>query len=132
MNARLEELVWRRAGSRCEYCRLPQAVSPLPHAIDHVVARQHHGSTTEDNLALACFFCNSYKGPNIAALNPKTGRTVRLYNPRKDRWGRHFTWDGPRLVGLTLTGRVTIDLLAINRPEAMELRDHLLREDGIL
>lgn len=95
------------------------------------MARQHHGPTTEDNLALACFFCNSYKGPNIAALNPATGRTVRLFNPRKDRWDRHFAWDGPLLLGLTLTGRLTIDLLAINRPEAVELREHLLRERGL-
>jgi 5-methylcytosine-specific restriction endonuclease McrA len=60
MNPELERLVWRRADARCEYCQLPQAVSPLPHAIDHIIARQHHGPTTAENLALACFFCNSY------------------------------------------------------------------------
>jgi hypothetical protein len=75
-----------------------------------------------------CFFCNSYKGPNIAGLNPQTGRMVRLFNPRKDRWSRHFTRDGPVLVGRTLTGRVTIALLEMNRPEAIEFREYLLRE----
>ena len=128
MNAALERLVWRRADSRCEYCQLPQAASPLPHAIDHIVARQHDGPTAAENLALACFFCNSYKGPNIAGLNPQTGRRVRLFHPRKDRWSRHFTWDGPVLVGRTITGRVTIVLLEINRPEAVEFREHLIRE----
>ena len=53
MNPALEQLVWRRADARCEYCRLPQAASPLPHAIDHIIARQHHGrtvaETTSDN-----------------------------------------------------------------------------------
>jgi hypothetical protein len=53
---------------------------------------------------------------------------VRLFNPRKDRWGRHFLWDGPVLVGRTLTGRVTIAVLQINNPEAVEFREHLLRE----
>jgi hypothetical protein len=53
MEAALERLVWRRAKSRCEYCQLAQAFSPLPHAIDHIVARQHHGPTEADNLALA-------------------------------------------------------------------------------
>jgi hypothetical protein len=128
MNSALERLVWQRANSRCEYCQLPQAASPLPHAIDHIIARQHHGLTEAENLALACFFCNSYKGPNIAGLNPQTGRRVRLFHPRKDRWNRHFAWQGPILVGRTVAGRVTIGLLEINRPEAVELREHLIRE----
>jgi 5-methylcytosine-specific restriction endonuclease McrA len=79
MNIALERLVWQRANSRCEYCQLPQATSPLPHAVDHIIARQHHGPTEAENLALACFFCNSYKGPNIAGLNSETGRRVRLW-----------------------------------------------------
>jgi hypothetical protein len=116
----------QRANSRCEYSQLPQAVSPLPHVIDHIISRQNHGPTVAENLA--CFFRNSYKGPNIAGLNPQTGRLVRLFNPRKDRWGRHFTWDGPVLVRRTVTGRVTIVLLEINRPEAVESREYLIRE----
>jgi hypothetical protein len=128
MNTALERLVWQRANSRCEYCQLPQAASPLPHAIDHVIARQHHGPTEAENLALACFFCNSYKGPNIAGVNPRTGRRVRLFHPRKDRWNRHFAWQGAILVGRTVIGRVTIGLLEINRPEAVELREYLIRE----
>jgi 5-methylcytosine-specific restriction endonuclease McrA len=59
MNAALERLVWHRAQSRCEYCQLSQAFSPLPHAIDHIIARQHHGPTQAENLALACFFWQS-------------------------------------------------------------------------
>jgi hypothetical protein len=128
MDIALERLVWQRANARCEYCRLPQAFSPLPHAIDHILARQHHGPTRADNLALASFFCNSYKGPNRSGLNPPTGRTVRLFNPRKDRWSRHFRWNGPYLTGRTHTGRVTLALLEINRPEAVHLRDCLIRE----
>ncbi len=128
MNTALERLVWQRAKSRCEYCQLPQAFSPLPHAVDHIIARQHHGPTKAENLALACFFCNTYKGPNISGVNPQTGRTVRLFNPRKDRWSRHFAWDGGYLAGRTHTGRVTIALLEINRFEAVEFREHLLRE----
>jgi hypothetical protein len=128
MESSLERLVWQRAKGRCEYCRLPQAFSPLTHAIDHIIARQHIGPTEAENLALACFFCNSYKGPNIAALNPRSGRMVRLFHPRKDRWKHHFEWNGPYMVGRTHTGRVTIALLEINRPEAVEFREHLIRE----
>ncbi len=128
MDTALEQLVWQRAKSRCEYGQLPRAFSPLPHAIDHIIARQHHGPTKAENFALACFFCNSYKGPNISGLNPQTGRVVRLFNPRRDRWTRHFEWKGPYLAGRTHTGRVTIVLLWINRVEATDLREHLIRE----
>ncbi len=116
MDVTLERLVWQRAKSRWEYCQLPQLFSPLPHAVDHIIARQHHGPTTAENLALACFFCNSFKGPNISGLNPQTNR--------------HFQWDGPYLVGRTYTGRVTIALLEINRAEAVELRACLIREES--
>ena len=83
MNSALERLVWQRARSRCEYCRLPQAFSPLPHAVDHIISQQQHGPTVEENLALACFFCNSYKGPNIAALNPQSGRSCACSTPER-------------------------------------------------
>jgi hypothetical protein len=128
MKTALERFVRQRASSCCEYCQLPQAFSPLPHAVDHIISRQHHGRTVAENLALACFFCNSYKGPNIAALNLQTRRMVRLFKPRTDRWSRHFAWDGPTLTGRTPIGRVTIALLEINRSEAVDLRTHLIRE----
>lgn len=130
MNAALERLVWQRADAHCEYCRLPQAASPLPHAIDHVIARQHGGPTKGENLAPACFFCNSYKGPNVAGMNPRSGRRVRLFHPRQDRWSLHFEWEGAMLIGRTVIGRITISLLQINRPEAVELRECLIRELG--
>lgn len=128
MEGSLERLVWERAKARCEYCQLPQAYSPLTHAIDHIIARKHHGPTESANLALACFFCNSFKGPNIAGLDSGMDRIVRLFNPRKDRWNRHFAWGGPLLVGRTSIGRTPISVLAINDPEAVEFRQTLIRE----
>ena len=82
MDTTLEQLVWQRARSRCEYCQLPQSVSPLTHAIDHIIARKHHGPTQADNLALSCFFCNSFKGPNISGVDPQTGRPLKEFMDR--------------------------------------------------
>jgi HNH endonuclease len=121
-------LVWQRASTICEYCQLPQALSSIPFEIDHIIAQKHSGPTESENLALTCFFCNSYKGPNIAGIDPESGRIVRLYHPRKDRWSRHFIWDGPLLVGRTAIGRATIAVLAINHPDAVELRTSLIEE----
>jgi 5-methylcytosine-specific restriction endonuclease McrA len=97
MDEALAEMIRRRAGGICEYCRLPEALHPAPFEIEHVIPRQHGGSTTPSNLAYACLHCNRHKGPNLAGIDQATSRTklVRLFNPRRHKWGHHFRWDGP-------------------------------------
>jgi hypothetical protein len=128
MDAALQQLVWQRADYRCEYCRLPAALEWLHFQIDHVIAQKHRGLTVEENLALSCFHCNSYKGPNIAGIDPISGRLVRLFNPRRDAWNRHFYWDGPLIIAKTPRGRATIQVLWMNHPRMIRLRAALLAE----
>jgi hypothetical protein len=128
MDSALERLVWQRAKATCEYCRLHQAFDLLPFEIDHIIAVKHDGPTAENNLALACFACNSYKGPNIAGRDPRTGAIVRLFHPRRHKWGRHFRWVGPVLVGRTPIGRATVAVLRINLPTRIALRQDLIDE----
>jgi 5-methylcytosine-specific restriction endonuclease McrA len=68
MERSLQELVWQRAGHRCEYCQVPQERDRLPFEIDHIIAENHDGATKASNLCLCCFACNRHKGPNIARL----------------------------------------------------------------
>jgi hypothetical protein len=118
-----------RAGNRCEYCRIRQEHDPFfVFPIDHVIAVQHRGPTAADNLAFSCPRCNSRKGPNIASLDPVSGELVRLYHPRKDRWSDHFERSGSYLIGRTSIGRATVELLAINHPDAVLLRERLIEE----
>jgi hypothetical protein len=70
MERALQDLVWRRAGRCCEYCRVPQEYDDAPFEIDHVIAKQHGGPTSPGNLALSCLHDNGHKGPNIAGLDP--------------------------------------------------------------
>jgi len=126
MHRELVELVWRRAGRRCEYCLFPAEWAYQPFQIDHIVAEKHGGQTVPNNLALACFDCNSYKGPNIASIDPQTGDLSRLYHPRLDRWRDHFAWDGTTLLGQTPIGRATIHALRMNHPDAINVRRLLL------
>jgi HNH endonuclease len=126
MDEELTQLVWQRARHCCEYCQLRQDYSQLTFEIDHVIARKHGGSNTVGNLALTCFYCNSYKGPNIAGIDPRTRRIVRLFHPRRHKWSRHFRWDGPTLVGRTPIGRATIAVLNINDTEAVATRAALI------
>jgi len=100
----------------------------VPFQIDHIVAEQHGGVTEPDNLALACCFCNRYKGPNLSGVDPATRKVVRLFDPRRQNWSDHFRWDGALLVGKTEIGRATIQTLSINRSDAVAVRELLMAE----
>jgi HNH endonuclease len=129
MDERLAQSVRERAGHACEYCRVPQLCYPtVTFPMDHIIARQHRGSTELGNLALSCLHCNSFKGPNIAGVDPKTRRLTRLFNPRRNRWSRHFRWSGPLIVGRTPVGRVTVEVLNMNDREAVTVRASLIDE----
>jgi hypothetical protein len=128
MDAELVELVWRRAGGRCEYCQMHHENDELHFEIDHIIARKHRGLTRAGNLCLACFACNNHKGTNLLGIDPKTKKIVRLFNPRRHSWHRHFHWDGPLLVGRTAIGRATILVLEINLDYRVDLRQELIDE----
>lgn len=123
--ATLRAFVFERAGGRCEYCLLHQDDSFLRHPIDHIVAIAHGGETDEANLALSCVSCNTAKGPNLASIDPLSGKVAGLYNPRRQRWERHFRLEGAIIVGLTRTGRATVRLLHMNSTRQVEERLHL-------
>ena len=124
---RLREQVRRRARRRCEYCLIHEDDSYARHQLDHITAVRHGGETTLQNLALACFLCNRYKGSDVAALDPSTGDVVRLFDPRRQLWKDHFTLQGALIVPLTATGRVTASLLRFNASERVIERRELLR-----
>jgi len=128
MEYELVELVWQRAQSRCEYCQLDQSHSAVAFEIDHIIAKKHGGQTVSENLCLTCFYCNSFKGPNIAGVDPQAGKVVPLFNPRRHHWKRYFRWAGPLVVGRTPMGRATIQVLSLNNPQAVALRQSLIDE----
>lgn len=128
MDAALIRLVWHRAHHCCEYCQMPQLFDEATFEIDHAISRKHGGPTVAGNLALSCFWCNSFKGSDIAGRDKKTRRLVPLFNPRRHKWSKHFRWDGPLLVGRTPIGRVTIALLRINDAFRVTLREGLIEE----
>jgi 5-methylcytosine-specific restriction endonuclease McrA len=82
--------VVQRAGYRCEYCGYPQEASPIPLEVDHIIPQAKGGRTTLTNLALACRRCNQHKGTKTTGIDPETQQSVRLFNPRSDRWAEHF------------------------------------------
>ena len=123
MSATRRLAVRKRASARCEYCHLPDLVPHLVRfQLEHIRARRHGGSNSLDNLAWACPRCNERKGTNLSGVDPDTNRVVRLVNPRRDAWARHFVGDGLRIRGLTATGRATAWLLEFNSEDRLKLR----------
>ena len=130
MKAAIRALVRARAGQHCEYCRLHESDLPLfPFHIEHIVPKKHGGTDDPKSLAWSCHYCNLSKSSNLSGRDPETCRIVVLYNPRRQRWERHFAWDGPVLVGLTPCGRATIAVMNTNVRHRIGLRE-LLMEAG--
>ncbi|MFZ4663697.1 MAG: HNH endonuclease [Caldilineaceae bacterium] len=124
----LREVVSIRAGFRCEYCLLHRDDEPIySHEVDHVIAEKHFGQTVAHNLAFACFYCNRFKGTDIASIDPLTGLVVPLFNPRTQRWHEHFTFDGPLIIPLIDIGRATVRLLQMNRVRIVQRRTYLIQ-----
>jgi hypothetical protein len=128
MTPSLREQVRQRAGDRCEYCRMPQSATELPHEADHIRSVKHTGPTELTNLCWACALCNDYKGSDVAAYVPGTDQLVRLFNPRSDVWDDHFWWEGPLLRGRTAIAEATIALLKINAHSRVDHRRLLIDE----
>lgn len=117
-----------RAGNRCEYCQHPASYSCAPYVCEHVRPRVRGAGNTLAELAWACPGCNSHKYEKTHACDPQTGRIVPLFNPRRQRWSRHFAWSADFLYlhGRTAMGRATAEALHLNRAELVNLRHALL------
>jgi len=133
VNAVLRRTVSDRAQNCCEYCLIPEMLTLSSHQVDHVIAEKHGGKTIEGNLALSCSLCNQAKGSDIASIDSQTGDIVRLYHPRQDCWTDHFDLKGESgvIFPLTAIGRVTEQLLRINRISSLPVRQ-ILAQNGII
>ena len=123
MSRPIERWVRLRARDRCEYCRISQLGQEATFHVDHVVPRHAGGATADNNLALACVSCSLRKGARTVARDPVSGSEVAIFNPRRESWDAHFVMTPEfALEGLTPTGRASIELLRMNRPNALIVR----------
>jgi hypothetical protein len=118
------EFVTLRADSRCEYCRAPEVITGVTFHVEHIIPRSRGGANHRRNYALACIACNSAKSDHLTGLDPKTGEEITLFDPRRDRWDRHFRFVPAALEihGLTSKGRATVERLQLNHPRRLEAR----------
>ena len=127
-----KEAIFERAGGCCEYCLSLPSFSSQPFSIEHIHHQHLGGGSDLDNLALSCKGCNWHNGTRTEWRDPATRNIVPLYNPRQQRWDDHFSWedDFSIVIGITPTGRATIEVLHLNREGVVNLR-RALRQIGV-
>lgn len=119
---KLKGKIRTQAQNRCGYCLLPQSLNPSPLEIEHILPTAKGGSDDENNLWLSCRLCNGYKGAQTEAVDPKTGKSKMLFNPRTQIWNEHFKWDAEEIVGKTVCGRATVQALKLNNEIILPVR----------
>ena len=131
MLLKTKETVFLRAIGLCEYCKSPANISSQSFVIEHIMAKSKGGASDLDNLALACQGCNNHKYTKLSGFDLVAKIDIDLFHPRLDIWSQHFSWsdDTLQVIGITATGRVTVEQLKLNRIELLNLR-HLLFNAG--
>lgn len=109
----------------CSYCRSPESLLGIPLEVDHIIPQSKGGKTELANLCLCCRSCNGHKSNRITARDPETGRRVRLFHPRRQKWENHFAWSRNRkkIVGVTSVGRAIVEALRMNNELITNLRN---------
>src|SRR5262249_31775617 len=108
MSAKVSSTVLKTSTSgdrRAEFNPADYACAPF--VCEHVLPRVGGAGSSMSELAWACPACNSHKYSKTHARDPQSGRAVLLFNPRRQRWSRHFAWSEDYLMlhGRTATGR---------------------------
>ena len=120
----LRRRVAERDHYRCPYCLTTEENCGLRMHIDHIMPETSGGLTVPENLCLACFACNVFKGAQQNGVDALTGETVPLFHPVRQRWRGHFGWDESKthIIGLTASGRATVVALHMNNPTVVRAR----------
>lgn len=132
LSSKLRAKIAEASRYRCGYCLMQQIATNWLLEVEHIIPTAAGGTDDEENLWLSCMACNRYKGTQVKVRDPSTGRLVKLFNPRYQKWTRHFHWsyDGTEIIGLTACGRATIKALKLNNEFAKQARA-IWREVGI-
>lgn len=120
----LRRAVAAAAQERCGYCLTQTLITGIAMQIDHIIPEGRGGSSAETNLWLACATCNLCKDAKTTGVDPLTGDYAPLFHPRQQMWREHFAWsiDSLHIIGLTATGRATVNTLDMNNLRIVKSR----------
>ena len=124
VTAKQRRLVVERAQGCCEYCLSQSRFSTQSFSVEHIIPNSKGGKTEVENLALSCQGCNNHKYTKTEGYDAVSHQYVPLYHPRQQQWVEHFAWndDYTLVIGLTATGRATVETLHLNREGVVNLR----------
>ncbi|QTA93556.1 HNH endonuclease [Desulfonema magnum] len=124
VTAEQRRIVTERANNCCEYCLSQSRFATESFSVEHIIPRFLSGQTELKNLALACQGCNGHKHIRIREYDSVTGKDAPLYHPRMQKWNDDFRWndDFTLIIGMTPTGRATVEALKLNREGLVNLR----------
>lgn len=113
-----------QANNQCGYCRSLQKYVLGILEIKHIIPKALGGTDDEENLWLSCRLCNSFKGIQTHGQDPISNRKTKLFNPRQQKWSRHFAWtnNDTYIIGQTACGRATVVALQLNNAYAVTVR----------
>lgn len=100
---------WRAQSRRCKFCREP--ISLKEATADHKLARKNGGTTTSENIQVACADCNSAKGHKTdlyfkkAIRNPQPEDTWAVWRA----WSRRTLWARAEAANLRLMRMVGLE-----------------------
>ena len=112
----------------CEFCHIPEGILPL-----HVLNLPRQKKDTPNalqNYCVICEHCYKAKGNRVEGVDPRSGKIIPLFHPRKDIWKQHFSWeiDHITIKGLTIVGRATVAITRMNSESMLERRKQGLRD----
>ena len=124
VTAQQKRVVIERANGCCEYCYSQLCFTNHSFSIEHIIPKSQGGESDLDNLALSCQSCNNHKYTKTESVDPLSRRMIPLYHPRQHQWGDHFAWndDCTLIIGLTPTGRATVEAVCLNKSGLINLR----------
>ena len=120
--------VLKIADGYCEYCKSRDDFSTGFFEFDHIIPIADGGSNEFKNIARSCGLCNGNKSDKTNGFDTITQKEYPLFHPRKHKWEEHFRWsdDFTKMIALSPIGRVTIEVLELNRPNLINIRKALL------
>ena len=105
VSGELSRAVRARDGGRCQYCLMAESLQGANFHVEHIIPQGKGGRSNLENLVLACLGCNLHKASRITAIDPVTGRSMRLFHPVLQLWSEHFRFNRYQIEGLTAEGR---------------------------
>ncbi len=118
----LSREVRARARARCQYCLMHESLQGATFHIEHIVPQSEGGISDMENLALACPGCNLHKAGKTTAVDPASGKEVRLFHPVQQLWPEHFRFKAFQIEGLTAVGRAAVEALILNHARRQRIR----------